>query len=60
MGAGIQDMGVEREGIRTKGLQRDLVNLRMGRWVGREEGQDLQVCLDPGDELEERGSFTRC
>ncbi len=52
-------MGSKREDIHTKGLQRDVVKQRMERWVGREVEQDLQVCLDPGGGLEEKGRSTR-
>ncbi len=59
MGTGIQDMGIERERIHTKGRQWDVVKRCMGRRVGREIGQDLQIGLDPGDGLEKKGMSTR-
>ncbi len=54
----MQYMGIEREGMHTKGLQWDVVKRLMERRVGREKGQDLQVGLDPGDGLEEKGRST--
>ncbi len=60
VGTGVQDMGIEREreGIHTKGLQWDVVKRRVERWVGREIGQEVQVGLDPGDGLGEKGRST--
>ncbi len=55
-------MWIEREGIHTNGLQWDVVKRCMGRRVGREIGQDLQVCFDPGEKGQVyemiRGSLT--
>ncbi len=48
---GAWEMGVECEGVHSKGRQRDVVKRRMERRVGREEGQDLQVDLGPGHGL---------
>ncbi len=59
MGTGIQDMGIKREGIHTKGRQLDVVKRWMGRRVGREIGQDLQIGHDPGDGLEKKGRSTK-
>ncbi len=59
MGSGVRDMGIEKEGIHTKGRQLDVVKRCMGRRVGREIGQDLQIGLDLGDGLEKKGMSTR-
>ncbi len=50
--------GIEREGIHTKGLQWGVVRRRIERWIRRVMGQDLQVGLDTGDGLEEKGRST--
>ncbi len=58
-GTGIQDMWIEKEGIHTKGRQWDVVKRWMGRRVGREIGQDLQIGFDLRYGLEEKGRSTR-
>ncbi len=35
-------------GIKSEGVQRDIVKRRLEKRVGREVGQDLQVDLGPG------------
>ncbi len=52
-------MGIQSEGVHTKGWQRDVVKRRMEQRVGREEGQDLQVDLGPGEGLEASVRSTR-
>ncbi len=59
MGTGLQDMGIEKEGIHTKGRQWDVVKQWTGRRVGREIWQDLQIGLDPGDGLKKKGRSAR-
>ncbi len=58
VGTDMQYMGIEGEGMHTKGLQWYVVKRLMERRVRREKGQDLQVGLDPGDGLEEKGRST--
>ncbi len=48
-----------RERIHTKGRQWDIVKRWMGRRVSQGIGQDLQIGLDPGDGLEEKGRSAR-
>ncbi len=52
-------MGIQSEGVHTKGWQRDVVKRRMEKRVGREVGQDLQVDLGPREGLEASGRSTR-
>ncbi len=52
--------GIEREGIHTKGLQWGVLTRRIERWIRRVMGQDLQVGLNPGDGLENKGRSTTC
>ncbi len=45
-------MGGESGGVHTKVWQRDVVKRRMEKGIEWEAGQDLQVCLDPGEGLD--------
>ncbi len=48
-------MGIESEGIHTKGRQMDVVKRRMERRAGRKVEQEFQLDIGPGDGLEARG-----